>query len=48
MKRLDEGRVKDRESVKDNADREKEIQKGGDNNPPTVEDAGARSRSHQQ
>jgi len=47
MKRLDEGRVKDRESVKDNADREKEIQKGGDNNPPTIEDTWRRGISHQ-
>ena len=37
MKRVDEGGVKDRESVEYNSHGKKKIEKGGENNPPTIE-----------
>jgi hypothetical protein len=37
--RFDEGRIEKWKAVINNADSEKEIQKGGDNNPPAIKDA---------
>ena len=47
MKRIDERGIKDRESVEHNPDCKKQVEKGGENNPPAIEDTRTKGISHQ-
>jgi hypothetical protein len=46
MKRFDERRIEDGEAIEYEPDCKKQIQKGGKNNPPTIEDTRKQAIGH--